>query len=110
MVAVVSGAAPLAGLGLGEILAVSDVPAGTMNLLAGDRAELLPHLASHRDVDGLMIAGPPDRETGVAAASSVKRVRYADLGEDDWAAAAGGSLAWVEPFVEVKTFWHPVAE
>lgn len=105
-VVLVSEPAPLAGLALGEMLAVSDVPAGAINLLAGHRAELLPQLASHRDVDGLLVDGAPDREVGQAAADNVKRVRFADPGEGGWAA---GSLLWVEPFVEAKTFWHPVA-
>ena len=68
--------------------------------------ELLPQLASHRDVDGLLIDGAPDREVGAAAADNVKRVRFADPGERGWRA---GSLLWVEPFIEAKTFWHPVA-
>lgn len=106
VVALVSEPAPLAGLALGELLAVSDVPAGTINLLAGLRDELRPQLAAHRDIDGLLLAGASDRETTAAAADSVKRVRYADPDAGGW---ARGSLLWVEPFVEVKTFWHPVA-
>lgn len=102
----VSESAPLAGLALGELLAVSDVPGGTINLLAGHHDELVPQFASHRDLDGLLLAGAPDHDTSAAAADSVKRVRYADPGEDGW---ARGSLLWIEPFVEVKTFWHPVA-
>jgi acyl-CoA reductase-like NAD-dependent aldehyde dehydrogenase len=33
------------------------VPKGTINLIAGVRDELVPQLASHRDVDGLLVAG-----------------------------------------------------
>ncbi len=45
-----------------------------------------------------------------AAADSVKRVRFADLAESAWARPREvASLRWVEPFIEVKTFWHPVA-
>jgi aldehyde dehydrogenase (NAD+) len=101
VVALCSEAAPLPGLALGELLAVSDVPAGVVNLLSGERNELAGHFASHRDIDGLLVAGEPDAEIGKAAADSVKRVRYArDV-------PATGSLLWVEPFVEVKTLWHP---
>lgn len=103
--------APLPGLALGELLAVSDVPAGVVNLLAGQRAELLEHFASHRDIDGLLVAGAPQAAVGAAAADSVKRVRYADVAASDWNKAEKlRSLLWVEPFVEVKTLWHPVAE
>ena len=109
-VVLVSEAAPLAGLALGEVLAVSDVPGGVVNLLAGQRDELLPQVASHRDVDGLLIAGAPDADVTKAAADSVKRVRFADVAPDGWRESASVSgLLWTEPFVEVKTFWHPVA-
>ncbi|MEZ5962655.1 MAG: aldehyde dehydrogenase family protein [Planctomycetota bacterium] len=110
-VVVVSEPAPLAGLALGELLAVSDVPSGVVNLLAGSHEELLPQMASHRDVDGLLLAGAPDRALGEAAADSTKRVRFADLPAAQWREPrALCQLSWVEPFVEVKTFWHPVAE
>lgn len=101
---------PLATLALGELLAVSDVPPGVVNLLSGPRDELLPHLASHRDVDALLLAGEPRPEPGAAAADSVKRVRWARLGPREWTDLdALCSLHWVAPFVELKTLWHPKA-
>jgi acyl-CoA reductase-like NAD-dependent aldehyde dehydrogenase len=108
VVAIASESAPLPGLALGELLAVSDVPPGAVNLLAGQHKELLPHLAAHRDVDGLLLAGKPDAALGGAAADSIKRVRCAELTAAEWERVAP-SLLWVEPFVEVKTLWHPVA-
>ena len=110
VVAVVSEAAPFAGLVLGEVAAASDVPAGTLNLLSGDRAELAIELAKHRDVDGLLVAGAPDAALTQAAADNVKRVRFCNLPKAAWQnAAALQALSWVEPFVETKTLWHPVA-
>ncbi|MHC4078991.1 MAG: aldehyde dehydrogenase family protein [Planctomycetota bacterium] len=110
VVLIVSEAAPLPGLVLGEVLATSDVPDGVINLLAGDHQDLARNLASHRDVDGLLVAGKPDKELGTLAADSVKRVRFLDLSEKDWMQADKTcSLFLVEPFVEVKTLWHPVS-
>jgi acyl-CoA reductase-like NAD-dependent aldehyde dehydrogenase len=110
-VALVSEQAPLPGLALGELLAVSDLPGGVVNLLAGERNELLAQFAAHRDLDGLLLAGKPDRALGAVAADSVKRVRWADLTPAQWAKPASAqSLLWIEPFVEVKTLWHPVAQ
>src|SRR5688572_7203911 len=40
---------PLPALTFAEILATSDIPAGVVNILAGTRAELAPHIASHFD-------------------------------------------------------------
>ncbi len=109
-VLIVSEPSPLPGLVLGEILATSDVPQGVVNLLAGDGQELARHLASHRDVDGLLVAGKPDKELGTLASDSVKRVRFCELSEKDWMQVKKiCSLFLVEPFVEVKTLWHPVS-
>lgn len=110
VVAVVSENAPFAGLALGEICASSDVPAGAVNLLSGLRGELAPHLASHRDVDGLLVAGRPDAELTGAGADNMKRIRYCDLQDAEWSDLDRlRALSWVEPFVEVKSLWHPVA-
>ena len=54
VVAVLSEARPLAGLDLGEVLGVSDVPGGVVNLVSGRRAELAPALASHRDLNAVV--------------------------------------------------------
>ena len=106
-----SEAAPFAGLALGEVCASSDVPAGAINLLAGLRSELAGQFAAHRDIDGLLIAGKPEAALTQAAADNCKRVRFCDLGPADWTRAERlRSLAWVEPFVECKTLWHPVAQ
>ncbi|MBL8749497.1 MAG: aldehyde dehydrogenase family protein [Planctomycetes bacterium] len=110
VVALVSETAPFAGLALGEACASSDVPGGALNLLSGHRAELASQFAAHRDVDGLLVAGRPDAALTVAAADNCKRVRYCDRSVAEWSNAEGlRSLALVEPFVECKTLWHPVA-
>src|SRR5215208_2794190 len=57
VVAVCSERWPLSGLDLGEVLAVSDVPAGVVNLLAGRRRELAVALGAHRDLNAIVDAG-----------------------------------------------------
>jgi len=110
VVALVSEHAPFAGLALGEVMAASDVPAGAANLLSGHREELASECAKHRDIDGLLVAGPPDAALTEAAADNVKRVRFCDLSSAAWSKPERlRSLSWVEPFVETKTLWHPVA-
>jgi acyl-CoA reductase-like NAD-dependent aldehyde dehydrogenase len=108
-VALVSERYPLAPLDLGEILGVSDVPPGVVNLLSGRRSELVPQLAGHRDVNGIVDATGDDawaERLGGLAAETVKRlVRVRrDYGDE----AARNSLTNVEPFLELKTAWHPV--
>jgi acyl-CoA reductase-like NAD-dependent aldehyde dehydrogenase len=110
-IVVVSEPAPFAGLALGEVLASSDVPAGAVNLLAGQRDELAPALAAHRDVDGLFTFGKPQQALTAAAADNLKRVRSWAPPSTAWSKPERlRSLAMVEPFVETKTFWHPVAQ
>lgn len=111
VIALCSETAPLCALALGEALATSDLPAGACNLLAGLRSELVPQFAAHRDVDGMLLAGEPDAAVGKSAADNCKRVRYCTLSGAEWIDVANlRQLSWVEPFVEVKTLWHPVAQ
>ncbi len=111
VVALVSESAPFAGLALGEVFASSDMPAGAVNLLAGLRSELAGQFAAHRDVDGLLVAGKPVAALTQSAADNCKRVRFCDVAAADWKKPERlRSLAWVEPFVECKTLWHPVAQ
>jgi acyl-CoA reductase-like NAD-dependent aldehyde dehydrogenase len=104
VVALASESQPLPALSLGEVLATGDVPAGAVNLLSGFRAELLPWLAAHMDVNAIDAGGCSAEELATveeAAADSVKRVVRPATGEplSPHRAAA---------FLELKTVWHPV--
>jgi acyl-CoA reductase-like NAD-dependent aldehyde dehydrogenase len=104
VVALASGAAPLPALVLGEVLATSDLPGGTVNLLTGFRAELLPWLASHMDVNAIHAAGCSAdelRSVEEAAAANVKRV------VNPPASDALTPYA-VTALMEMKTVWHPI--
>ena len=105
VVALASESNPLAAIDLAEVLATSDVPAGVVNILTGFKAELVPWLAGHLDVDTVDITGVPDdlvAEVERLGAENVKRiVRPADgdpLGESPHDVLA---------FLEHKTVWHP---
>ena len=70
--------APLPGLDLGEVLGVSDVSGGVVNLLSGRTEELVPALAAHRDVNAIIDAtGDPELAVAIDtfAAETLKRVR-----------------------------------
>jgi acyl-CoA reductase-like NAD-dependent aldehyde dehydrogenase len=103
VVAVVSRSAPLRALDLGEVAAVSDVPAGALNLLSGRLDELLTPLCGHRDVNAVVDAtGDPQvaRRVDELAADTVKRVSRPR--------PDAPSLSRLEPLLELKTAWHPV--
>lgn len=110
-VAIPSRVNPLAGVALGEIVATSDVPPGVVNLLTGDAPELVPVVAGHRDVDGVLAAGLPAdlaRTLREGVAENLKRVRVLE-GVDWHDDAACCGPGWIEPFVEFKTLWHPAS-
>ena len=47
---------PLCSITLAEVLSTSDVPGGVINILTGNRKELIPHFAAHMDVNALFTA------------------------------------------------------
>lgn len=105
-VAIASETVPLAALTFAEIIATSDLPGGVVNILTGPRAELLPHAASHMDVNAIVEA------TGTAAAAgtavNLKRHTRRDLSPREWATTAAESPYWILDTVEMKTAWHPI--
>jgi acyl-CoA reductase-like NAD-dependent aldehyde dehydrogenase len=106
VVAIVSERWPLLPLHIGEVLGVADVPAGVVNLISGLRSELVKPLAGRRDVDAI-VDTTGDPEIVRLAADSVTRVARPAC--DDYLDVAGlDSLTRIEPFVELKTAWHPV--
>jgi acyl-CoA reductase-like NAD-dependent aldehyde dehydrogenase len=110
VVAALSEQLPLAGLDLAEVLGVSDVPGGVVNLLSGRRAELALALAAHRDLNALVDASADAElatEIDKLAAESVTRVRHADPGWS-YAEATADPLSRIEAVTELKTAWHPV--
>ncbi len=111
IVALASRAEPITACLLGEVCATSDVPAGVINLLTGDRTELIDWFAGHREVGAIHAGGLTEDETKsvrLGCADNMKRVTVRELGESDWFDdAACESPWWVEPFVEMKTIWHP---
>ncbi|WP_434048928.1 MULTISPECIES: aldehyde dehydrogenase family protein [Sorangium] len=102
---------PRTALVFSEALATSDLPGGVVNVLTGQLAEVLPHLAAHMEVAALDLHGVDaalQRRLEEAAAATVKRVRARALDEAAWFDdRAATSPRWIERFVEMKTIWHP---
>ena len=102
---------PLATAIFGEVCATSDVPAGVVNLITGKRKELLEVMATHRDIDGIAAAqcSKAERitlETGVA--ENLKRVTVEKVKGKDWYDVDQMHAPYrIQPFVEMKTIWHP---
>jgi acyl-CoA reductase-like NAD-dependent aldehyde dehydrogenase len=123
VVALASERNPLPAVALMEIVATSDVPAGAVNLLTGLRGELLPHIASHREIHAVAAAlddAQERRTLELGQAENLKRVHvFGQIGKAvgkatgrpaalDW----DDDRTWSSPsmlarFVETKTVWHP---
>lgn len=100
---------PIPAAVFGEACATGDVPAGVVNILTGERAELLPFVASHRDIDAVIAANLPAEQAAIlrkGVAENLKRVSIHE-GVDLADAAACEHPWWIEPLVEMKTMWHP---
>jgi acyl-CoA reductase-like NAD-dependent aldehyde dehydrogenase len=110
VVAILSPSQPLAGLDLAEVLGVSDIPAGVVNLLSGRRAELATALGAHRDLNAIVDAvGDPElgAELDRLAAETIKRARHGDAAVS-YEMAVADALERIEALTELKTAWHPV--
>jgi acyl-CoA reductase-like NAD-dependent aldehyde dehydrogenase len=102
---------PLPALTFAEILATSDLPPGVVNILAGRRAELTPHLASHMDINALVDGGAEsDLASTLAGGSSHNLKRYAAvaLQSREWFTEKAEDPYWILNTVEFKTAWHPI--
>ena len=110
IVAVISERWPLPALDLAEVLGVSDLPGGVVNLLSGRRSELAPALGAHRDLNAILDAAGDDElgaELDRLAAETVKRARHG-APATTYEAATDDALARLEAVTELKTAWHPV--
>jgi len=102
---------PLPALTFSEIIATSDLPGGVVNVLAGDRAELAPHFASHMDVNAIVDASGDEvvaRELQRGGGFNVKRYTRRGLTTAQWRTDAAENPYWILDTVEMKTAWHPI--
>lgn len=109
-VVLASESRPLAAVSFAEVLHASDVPAGVVNVLTGQRAELRRELASHMDVNALVVCDGDDasarRDLRHEAAENIKRV--VERVGVDWRSAEAANPYRIRDTQETKTTWHPV--
>lgn len=101
----------LSAVTLAEVLHTSDLPGGVVNLLTGERGELLEHFGSHMDVNAVVYAGDNREEIKnlqTAAAENVKRIVVRQ--DTDWSNASAQSPQHIMDLQELKTTWHPIGQ
>jgi aldehyde dehydrogenase (NAD+) len=110
-----STAHPLAATDFYAVLETSDLPAGVVNIVTGDRRALAAVLAEHFDVDGVWFFGGADDRDAVptveaAAAGNMKRT-WCSLVPRDWTAPVQGEgREFLRRATEVKNIWIPYGE
>ena len=111
VVALASQAQPYPAIVLGEMLATSDLPGGVVNILTGQRSEMLPTFATHEHLRALSgVANADERkQLRLGAAESVRRTRL-QKSEDapDWFADSAQGVHEIRELIEFKTTWHPI--
>jgi aldehyde dehydrogenase (NAD+) len=111
VVALASTSHPYPAILLGEMLATSDLPGGVINILTGQRGELLSTFATHAHLRGLNAVATVEEAIVLqqGAAENVKRVKLLAAEKAiDWHADSAQGLYHIRDFIESKTTWHPV--
>jgi aldehyde dehydrogenase (NAD+) len=104
LVVVPSPVSPLSATDFYQVLETSDVPAGTINIVTGNRDELAKTLSEHDDVDVIWYAGSKEGGKAVQAASAGNM-------KQTWVISASGELPEINEILrhatQVKNIWVP---
>ena len=103
---------PLALTDLYSVFETSDVPAGAVNIVTGDRDALAKVLAEHDDVDAVWYVGSHAGAAAVerASASNLKRTWTEWVGREWLDPRVGEGRAFLRRAVQVKNIWIPYGE
>lgn len=104
LVVVPSPVSPLSATDFYQVLETSDVPAGTFNIITGNRDELAKTLAEHDDVDVIWYAGSKD------GGKFVQEVSAGNM-KQTWLLNSVGELPDMDEILrhatQVKNIWVP---
>tara|TARA_B100000959_G_scaffold100402_1_gene106158 strand:- start:2112 stop:2972 length:861 start_codon:yes stop_codon:yes gene_type:complete len=99
---------PMVSISFAEVLNISDVPSGIVNILTGKREELLDHFASHMDVNAMVFCGDNQIQIKNIENMSTENLKRTTIYKrNNWGAKNSQSPYFIEKLQEVKTTWHP---
>lgn len=110
VVCIPSALYPLSATDFYQVLDTSDLPAGVVNIVTGDRDHLVKTLVEHDDVDSLWYFGDAEGSRQVEARSihNVKRVWVSYGVKRDWRDLEQGAGAeFLRESIQVKNIWAP---
>ena len=99
---------PMVSISFAEVLNTSDVPHGVVNILTGERKELISHFSSHKDVNSIIYCGDNNKEINEIeklSSENLKRVKI--YKRKNWNDKTNQSPYFIEQCQEIKTTWHP---
>jgi acyl-CoA reductase-like NAD-dependent aldehyde dehydrogenase len=100
---------PISAISLAEVLHTSDVPGGVINILTGDRTELLTHFSTHKDVNAMVYCGDHKKDIATIQSNSTENLKRIIIYQDeDWMNPGAQGPYRISDVQEVKTTWHPV--
>lgn len=99
---------PLSAVTFAEVIQVSDVPAGVVNILTGKLGELIPSLANHMDVNAIVYCGNDSERMTELRAMAVSNLKRVTCYQENWLIKTAQGLEYVGAFQEYKTTWHPI--
>ena len=106
VIALASRKSPYPAILLGEMLATSDLPGGVVNLLTGDRRDMLPTFATHEHIRAVAaVADATALQQGASDSVKVVKIHSPDT---DWYSSTHDSPYAIRDFTEAKTVWHPI--
>jgi len=107
-----SATCPLTVTDFYQVAETSDVPAGVLNIVTGERGALLPALAKHDDVDALWCFGS-EADSALVERESVGNLKrtFVDYGRQfDWFDRSSEGLPFLRQAVQVKNIWIPYGD
>ena len=98
---------PLAATDFYQVLETSDVPAGVVNIVTGNHAELAPTLAKHLDIDAVWSFSSTDLSTVIekSSAGNLKRTWV-----NNGIAMTPSTAEYLIASTEIKNIWIPYGE
>ena len=101
--------APLPALSFSEVIATSDFPAGVINILTGQKKEVIHHMAGHYEINAIDYCDDntgQKKEVMELCANNVKRFHALPKDHNWFSDDMNENLNEIEKFTEIKTVWH----
>lgn len=102
---------PLSSISFAEVLQSSDVPSGVVNILTGNRTELLDWISSHKDINAIVVTDLALQYWTTAQKAGANNVkRLFNWNKPEWNELQAQSPYLIMDLQEIKTTWHPVQQ